>query len=543
MVLPQIDARFAERLRTAVAAQLPEFLPHQRWFRSKARRIQSAQLSDCIPVPVPRSVALVALVAVEFSEGGAETYVVPLIASPPGRACPPEAIAVRLPASSADSGQILIDALSDAEFLSEIFRAIVNASSFAGQCGELYASPEPGLEEDRPSSATALPQPRLLRGEQSNSSIVFGDRFILKFFRRVEEGVHPDLEIGRFLASIAHFQNVPPVCGSLSYRTNASGVMTLGILQRFIPNRGDAWRQTVDSLVELFASPDHPTGEALPGSVRPSASNAKSNPAVCEPSARFGKQLELVRLLGTRTAELHLALASSGAHPAFAPERFTPELRERMEVAFHDLVVHNFAMLRLKIAELPNPVAGLTEDILKLEDDALLVRHSILEKEISSIRIRIHGDYHLGQVLFTGSDFFIIDFEGEPARSLSQRRDKRSPLQDVAGMLRSFHYAACAASGLAKQRLAGLPGAGSNVDALAAEWQTLASVEFLRSYRSTVGDATFVPADSVEFDALLRIFLLEKAVYELGYELNNRPTWLYIPLQGIRDILSAPKTP
>ena len=542
MVLQQIDAQFADRLRTAVAAQIPEFLPRQRWFRSKARRIQSAQLSDCIPVPLSQSLAVIALTTVEFTEGGAESYVVPLIASPPGHACRPESVAVRLPTSELGPDQLLIDALADPEFLSAIFRAIVNASSFAGQCGKLHARPESGLAESNWSLEANPPQPRLLHGEQSNSSVVFGDRFILKLFRRVEEGIHPDLEIGRFLSSVAHFENVPAVCGSLTYQSPESSVITLGILQRFIPNRGDAWRHTVDFLAALFASPDHPTGEPLSGSI-PSASSAKSNAAVSEASPHFGNQLQLVRLLGTRTAELHLALASSSADPSFAPERFTPEIREGMEAAFHDLIVHNFEMLRLKIAELPEPMAALAKDILELEDDALLARHSILEKEISSIRIRIHGDFHLGQVLFTGSDFFITDFEGEPARPLNQRRDKRSPLQDVAGMLRSFHYAASVASTLAKQRRAHSPEAGAEVDAQAAEWQSLASTEFLRSYRSVAGDAKFVPADPVEFDALLKMFLLEKAVYELGYELNNRPVWLHIPLQGIRDILSAPKTP
>lgn len=518
---PQLDAQFLDRLRTAFAAQLPGFLPLQRWFRSKARRIQSVQLIDCVPLPLSESVALIAFASVEFSEGSPETYVLPLVAPARDRAEPLESVVIRLPVSDPVSEQPLFDALAYPEFLAAILSAIASASSFDGENGILRASPEAALEQATVPTAIDTLQPRLLQGEQSNTSAVFGDRFLLKFFRRVEEGEHPDLEAGRFLTSVAHFENVPPLCGSLTYQTYGENLRTVGILQRFIPNRGDAWRHTLEFLAALFASPDHPT----------------------QRSARLAKQLELIRLLGTRTAELHLALASSSADRPFAPERFTPEIREELESAFHDLVVHNFAMLRLKIPELPDPVAGLAREILKLEDDALLFPHSVLEKEIASIRIRIHGDYHLGQVLFTGSDFFIIDFEGEPARPLSERRKKRSPLQDVAGMLRSFHYAAYVASTSARQQLADQPEAQSRIAALAAQWQASASAEFLRSYRSTAGDAKFVPSDTAEFDALLKMFLLEKAVYELGYELNNRPSWLAIPLEGIRDILSRPKTP
>lgn len=542
-MVPQLDAQLLAKLRTAFAAQLPSFLPRQRWFRSKARRIQSAHLADCIPLPLSQSVALIAFAFVEFSEGGPETYVLPLIAPHRDRAAPQESVVIRLPVSDPASEQPFVDALAEPEFLAAILNAIAHASSFSGENGILRASPEGEFEQTILSSATAQLPPLLLKGEQSNSSVVFGDRLFLKVFRRLEEGEHPDVEVGRFLTSVARFENVPPLCGSLVYQPNGATPMTVGILQRFVPNRGDAWGHTLEFLSELFAPLKHPTEGSGRALIRPSASKANSNVTTFEVPARLAKELELIRLLGTRTAELHLALASSSSDPAFAPEPFTPEIQEGMESVFHDLVVQNFATVRLKIPELPGPVADLAREILKLEDHALLVSHSVLENQISSIRIRIHGDYHLGQVLFTGSDFFIIDFEGEPARSLSARRNKRSPLQDVAGMLRSFHYAAFVASISARQQLAEWPGAESRIATLAAQWQTSASAEFLRSYRGTIGDAKFVPSDAAEFDALLKVFLLEKAVYELGYELNNRPSWLAIPLEGIRDILSRPATP
>lgn len=521
MTLQRLDAESFSKLRTAIAAQLPEYLPNQRWFRSKARRIQSVRLFDVIPVPLSRGMSLVTLVSVEFSEGPDETYVLPLVAAPQGRAPAPESVVVRLPLSDGASEQPLVDALGDREFLLAVFDAIVSSKSFPGGEGFLLAAPEPVLNTSNGSNPGLL-EPRLLKGEQSNSSVVYGDRFMLKFFRRVEQGIHPDLEIGRFLTSMAHFPNIPPLCGCLTYESHESKVMTLGILQGFVPNEGDAWGFTLESLAALFASPDHPTGE----------------PHLGKRSDLFGKQMELAGLLGKRTAELHLALASSSADPAFDPARFTTEVREEMDRAFHDLAVQNFETLRSKQPELPEPVAEMANQVLKLEDDALLILQSILKMDISAIRTRIHGDYHLGQVLFTGSDYFIIDFEGEPARPLSERRNKRSPLQDVAGMLRSFHYAARAASDLAKEWSPDLRNSHAQIDSLAVQWRNAASREFLRSYRSTGGDARFLPASPADFDALLKIHLLEKAIYELGYELNNRPAWLPIPLEGIREIVA-----
>jgi maltose alpha-D-glucosyltransferase / alpha-amylase len=536
MTLQQLDAELMSRLRTAIAAQLPAYLPNQRWFRAKARRIQSVHLSDAIPVPLSHSLSIITLVSVEFSEGPNETYLLPLVAVPKHHACSAESIVIRLPVSDSASEQPLIDALSDREFLVAIFNAIVGSHSFAGSDGFLLAAAEPVINVNQGWSSSPI-DPRLLKGEQSNSCVLYGDRFILKIFRRVEEGIHPDLEIGRFLTSVTHFGNIPPLCGSLMYESHESKTMTLGILQGFVPNQGDAWRVTTESLAALFTSRDHPTGEPNPGSSQETSSGATSDAR--KPLGLFGKQAELIGLLGKRTAELHLALASSSADPAFEPERFTSEVRGEMDRAFHDLAVQNFETLREKQPELLGPAAGLAKQVLSLEDDALLMLHSISEMEMSAIRTRIHGDYHLGQVLFTGSDYFIIDFEGEPARPLSERRNKRSPLQDVAGMLRSFHYAARAASAMAKERSPDSQNSQAHVDSLALQWRDMASREFLRSYRNTAGDARFLPASQADFDAFLRILLLEKAIYELGYELNNRPAWLAIPLEGIRDIVAS----
>lgn len=536
MVLQQLDAQFLVRLRTAFAAQLPEYLPNQRWFGSKARRILSVEISDCVSLPLSHSLALIILAAVEYHDRLRETYVIPLVTPPHDRSCPPDSIVVRVPRSGNVPEQPLVDAFGDRDFLDAILGAVISSRAFAGRNGFLVATLDPALRGTDFGARGALAT-RTSKGEQSNTSVIYGDRYIFKFFRRLAEGVHPDVEIGRFLTSVAKFPNVPPYLGSLTYEAHDSHVTTLGILQGFVPNRGDAWQNTADSLVALFVPLEHLNEERPTGLIRPAGLSADA-------SDDFDSRMQLIRLLGKRTAELHLALASSSADPAFAPEQLTPARRAELDRGFHDFAVRTFATLRVKLAELPDAVAELSSQVLRLEDDALLVAHSILSRDIDNLILtRIHGDYHLGQVLFTGSDFFIIDFEGEPARPLSERRKKRCPLQDVAGMLRSFHYAAHFASRAALDRLAqderNNPKFEPQIARLADQWQSSASREFLNSYRSTAGDARFLPSNEADFDALLKVCLLEKAVYELAYEINNRPTWLPIPLNGIQELLSS----
>jgi len=535
MTLQQVDAQFLASLHTAIGAQLPSYFPRQRWFGSKARHIHSVQLSECIPVPLSNAIALIACARVEFLEGPGEIYVLPLIGAGLGNVPPADLVVVRVPVLEPPSELAMVDALSNHEFLAAILDSIFKGESFPGNAGELQALREEALSGLKLGPANSLPS-RVLKGEQSNTSIIYADRLILKFFRRVEEGVNPDEEIGHFLTAVAPFANIPPLCGCLKYRSREGKIATFGILQGYVANHGDAWRSTVESLVELFASLDHPTDQLSGSSSQLSVAPAKG---VGGASSELNAQLQLIGLLGKRTAELHLALASSSADPDFAPEPFTPEFREGLDAAFHDLTVRNFQTLRAAIPELPESIAALAKEVLALEDDALLVLHSVLERDIASVRTRIHGDYHLGQVLFTGSDFFIIDFEGEPARPLNERRDKRSPLQDVAGMLRSFHYAARSASVAAQERLARSHQPGGYVDKLAAQWRASASSEFVRAYQQTAGDARFLPSSPDQFAALLRVHVLEKAIYELGYELNNRPSWVAIPLEGIREILTT----
>jgi maltose alpha-D-glucosyltransferase/alpha-amylase len=242
-----------------------------------------------------------------------------------------------------------------------------------------------------------------------------------------------------------------------------------------------------------------------------------------------GTYLNQVRLLGRRTAELHLALASSSDSPAFAPEPFTALYRRSLYQSLRSLVRTTFDLLRRRLASLPEPTREEARAVLGLEEALLRQMRSVLERRLAAGRIRIHGDYHLGQVLYTGKDFVIVDFEGEPSRSLSERRFKRSPLRDVAGMIRSFEYAAAYALRHGPRRAEDVPA----LQPWARLWSRWASAAFLNGYLVTSGDAPYLPRDPAELGAMLEFYILDKAVYELRYELNNRPEWVGIPLDGV----------
>ena len=519
MADPAVGKEMYPELRRSLPAQLPAFLVGRRWFGGKARQIRATELVDVIPIRSTDASAFLLVVAVKYADGAGETYAVPLLRTEQtaGAAAAAGHAALKIDAPKSGGSIVFTDALQNEAFLSMLFELIQRQEVLPGEKGELRGLQTSAFARMYPASSANL-RPRPVGAEQSNSSTIYGDRLILKFFRRVEAGINPDLEIGNFLTEKAHFAHIAQVAGSLQYWTRDGKQMVQGILQAFVPNQGDAWSYTLRSLADFYA--------AGPAQTLPAGDSAAA-------------YLASAGLLGQRTAEMHLALASDPHDRAFAPEPFTMEFQRTLENSMLELVKRVFTLLREKISSLPTAWQSRASDLAGREREIAGRFQSALSRPIAATRTRIHGDYHLGQVLYTGSDFVIIDFEGEPARPLAERRNKRSPLQDVAGMLRSFHYAAFAPLLAAVGEKPAPAEDAGRLSSWAEAWNARVADRFLASYYDTAGAASYLPENREEAQKLLDLHLLEKAVYELGYELNNRPTWVGIPLQGIARLLAS----
>jgi maltose alpha-D-glucosyltransferase/alpha-amylase len=383
-----------------------------------------------------------------------------------------------------------------------------------------------GFDADTP----AIP----ISTEQSNTSVIVGNRVVMKVIRRVEEGLNPDVEVGRYLTEQVRFPNSPTVGGSLEYRPNGDDTAaTIAVAQAFVPNEGEGWNYVLDALSrtleEVIA---HVEPDELSLAIPPHPLDA----AAQEPAlghALIGPHLQWAGVLGQRTAEMHLALSARVDDAAFAPESFTAVDRRSLNHSARSLLRRS-----MRLARSVDVPSACLQELLARESDVLGRLERAMRVPIKTMKIRCHGDYHLGQVLWTGKDFVIIDFEGEPARPLSARRLKRPALVDVAGMIRSFHYAARVAGSRLERDLT-LSGDRAEIDPLLMLWYRAISGAFLRSYLDAAGDAPFLPEDHDQLVALLDFLLLEKAIYEIGYEADNRPDWIDVPAQGVIDILEV----
>ena len=545
-VASELESIFQDENRRALEAVLPGFLRARRWFGGKGRSIDYAEIVDVIPVTNTLPKAYITLVQVVYTEGDPETYVLPITFAAEEAAAAvlerePRAVIARLEAPSGTG--TLYTALAEENFAAALLDAVEKRRRFRGKEGKVLALPAREFRRVRGLEEPSL-KSSIMRVEQSNTSIVYGDRLILKLFRHLQEGTNPDVEISAFLSERTSFTNFPPLAGTLVYRRGHGEPMSLGILQAFVPNQGDAWQYTLDALDQYFeqvaarATPPDDLSTPAPGTP-PHALIEGSLPPLSH--ELVGSYMEKARLLGQRTAELHLALASESQDPSFVPEAFSVLYQRSIYQTMRNVAAQAFQLLRKNLRTLPEPVRGLGSQVLGLEGEVTKRFRCVIERKVIAMRTRIHGDYHLGQVLNTGKDFVIIDFEGEPSRSISDRRIKRSPLRDVACMLRSFHYASFMA--LFKQTVGGVQGAQpddiSALEPWARRWYSWVSAAFLKSYMELVGSAAFVPRSVEDMDVLLRAYLLEKALYEVTYELNNRPDWVRIPLHAIPQLLES----
>jgi maltose alpha-D-glucosyltransferase/alpha-amylase len=407
-----------------------------------------------------------------------------------------------------------------------------------GNQGELFAQATRAFQRLRgPADDTLVST--VLKAEQSNTSVIYGDRLILKLFRRPDEGVNPELEIGRFLAERVMPVHTPALAGFIEYRRRGRHPLTVAILQSLEDNQGDAWQYSLDRLEAFFeralTTPTEQEEPTLPAGSLLDIALGETPETV---ASIIGPYLESARTLGHRTAELHMALASSPDDPHFPPEPITPFYQRSLYQSLRNLAARVFQTLRRRLPDLPEEAKPAARQVLESEQALLAWLRPIVDRKLSGSRIRCHGDFHLGQILRTGMDFVVIDFEGEPERPLSERRVKRSPMCDVAGLVRSFHYAAYGALFAREDGGSIRPQDVQALEPWARYWYVWVSASFLGAYLAAASEMRILPADRDELEVLLDAHILEKAVYELGYELNNRPDWVRVPLQSILDLLS-----
>ncbi len=533
------DAVFTGTAVNRLLRVLPSYMKKQRWFRGKARTIRTAEMADVIPMPNGRSQGT--LIRLAYSEGENDTYFLPLSIATGEQVIEiwnhhSDSIIARLEGPDGDEG-VLYQALHTDEFRQTLLDGISRRRLMKGREGILAASPSRAFRSMLRGAAERLGS-RLLRAEQSNSSVVYGDQFILKLFRKLEEGTNPDLEIGRHLTERVRFENVPSVAGWLEYRQKNAEPVTVGILQEFVDSHGDAWQYTQDRLGEYFRRVLVERAEFDWPPESPQRHPLDSLEVELPPAAQslIGGYLDDAQLLGRRTAEMHTALSTAKGASEFEPEPFTDFYRNGVYHGMISLEKRVIEVLYQRLPRIPASVRREARQVLQLDRRLVEFFRPIRDNRITGTRIRHHGDYHLGQVLWTGRDFVIIDFEGEPDRPLGERKLKRSALRDVAGMLRSLHYAPYA--GL----LQGAPDVIVMEDDLprlvawADFWYICTAASFLSGYLEVASGSTFLPTTGEQLRTLLDAFVLEKALYEIRYELNNRPDWVQVPIRGILSL-------
>ncbi|WP_159346374.1 maltose alpha-D-glucosyltransferase [Roseomonas harenae] len=475
---------------------LPAWLPKRRWFAAKDEALQSAHLRAVAPVPEARY-QLLAEIEVTLP-GRTERYAVPLAAMEEDETVGP--LAYQLALSRVRQGR-RVGYLTDA-FASDHFVHRVLAALRAGAVAQTEDGPVRFIGSERLGALELGEEPevRRLPGEQSNSSIIVGEQAVLKILRKLVNGIHPEAEMTRHLTE-AGFQNIAPLLGEV-VRTGPDGVpVTLMLLQGFVRNQGDGWGWTLDWLSRAADQTDDEHADALSG------------------------YFAFIAALGRRLAELHAVLAAPSEDPAFAPEVAGEDTR----TAWADGAIAQLdpALDLLEKAELGEEERALADVLLGHRYALKQAVRRLAQSADGALMTRVHGDFHLGQVLVAQGDAVIVDFEGEPARTLEERRAKGSPLRDVAGLLRSLDYAAAAAA----SSLSTAP--AERRDALLARFREEAGAAFSEAYREVEAAAPVPWAPAETRDALLDLFLLEKAAYELRYEAANRPAWLSIPLRGL----------
>ncbi len=501
--------------RTLEHDVLPNFLPERRWFADKAARSITTVCSVAIPIEHDHNHFLAAVVNVN---GDTSRYFLPLtIRWTRYTAIDKGPASVLAAVRRGPREGVLLDATAEHEFIAAMLSKIHAGETVGNEVGQIEFRPT------TPFTAEPLPEIKnvaAIAREQSNSSVIVDNRYVIKVLRRITAGIHPEVEVGRFLSDVAHFKNAPQLLGSIELKESENR-SALAVVHSYIENQGDAWSVTAAALDRLIDEHRVLAAETPLESVE------------------HATMLQRMRQIGRRTAEMHLAFASSDEDPAFKPELISAE-----DVAhwIHNLGIRTqnaFGLLERVRRDLPEHAARLAQRLLDSREAVLTYIENERHMAFGGLKIRHHGDFHLGQVLIAKDDAYILDFEGEPRRSLEERRSKAPPARDVAGFLRSIDYAASAAIDRSPDLTAE---ERANLDQRIREWAGHMHDAYWESYREALdGDERLWPADEDQTGALLDLFLLEKALYEIEYELTNRPTWAHIPLEATLRILEQRK--
>ncbi len=507
---PQLasDTDFWQTLATDV---LPAYANTCRWFAGKARAQTGFAVEAINQLPTVDGLAYLLIIGVQYAEGESERYLLPLAfvaADSPTLPDVPDKGRIATAQLGGVSG-VLVDAIFDADFRSALFANIAQNQVIEQADGQIACFRGRGLAE----GDKILPS-RVLPVDSSNSAMVFGtpmrETYFLKLYRKLFEQTNPEVEMVAFLTEEGGFDHIPAFCGSVVWQ-QSKAIITLGMVQRMVPNDQDSWNQTGDHLNDfLYAVPNRMF-------------------AISE------DVFDKVELLGKRTGQMHLGLYQPKTQDAaFAPEPFTDEYRAFLTQRFADLLNRRYALLVDNYAKLDAQAQRLAWVFMEAKEMIDAFVDEFRTRPIGSQRIRIHGDYHLGQVLATKNDFVIIDFEGEPESTIADRKIKHSPLKDVAGMIRSYHYAVSAKLFNAAETQGIDP---DHLQRVSDRWFYLIRDTYLDAYLKEFGSPHPLFRDNNEINFLLLVYLLEKAVYELGYEISYRPAWVKIPLKGIIDVV------
>jgi maltose alpha-D-glucosyltransferase / alpha-amylase len=509
---------------------LPVFLKKCRWFGGKAKVVSKVVIQKVIPLKVEGTTHYLTIIEVHYVQRLPEFYFLPLSLITSENIIQVEytAQSIVCRAEIQDVSGFVIDSSYDRSFRDYLFAAMEKGVRLKTESGvlEFNNSVFNKLNVERKIDS------KILKADQSNTAIIYNDAYFFKFYRKIEHEMNPDLELVRFLSENSSFTNSPRYAGSVEFKSDAGDTIVFGLLQDKVDNQGDAWGMTMDSIGRFYERVITKAKKVkLPGLINKPAIKFEDAPELIQEYIGRGFYERVVRL-GQRTAEMHIALASDKTNSAFIPETFNTNYQRSLYSSLRKLVRDRFNLLESSLSKLDSDTRELGIKILGMEDEILDCFKEIYEGKITAIKTRIHGDFHLGQVLFTGKDFFIIDYEGEPGFSFSERRLKKNPWKDVAGMMRSFHYAAFGKILLNENyRDRDL----EFLEEWAEQWQHYISRFYLGAYMERMGMGEQL---SAEHNTLIRIFLIEKAIYELGYELNGRPDWVIIPLRGIQYHLS-----